>query len=63
MEKHTPRFRCLPDVSGRWTVWDDLTAGPAILGGLILKGRSEERATVACGILKRIYRTALMRSP
>ena len=59
MEKRAPRFRCLPDEEGTWTVWDDLTGAPAILGGSALKGRSEERARVACGILKRIYRNRL----
>ena len=55
MEKRAPRFRCLPEASGTWMVWDDLTACPATLGGSVLKGRSEDRAKAACKVLKRIY--------
>ena len=59
MEKRAPRFRCLPEASGTWMVWDDLTDAPAMLGGSVLEGRSEERARAACGVLKRIYRNRL----
>ena len=59
MEKRAPRFRCLPEPSGTWMVWDDMTGAPASLGDGLLKGRSEDRARAACEILKRIYRNRL----
>ncbi len=59
MEKRNQRFRCLPEPSGTWTVWDDVAGTPATLGGFELKGRSEDRARAACEILRRIYRNRL----
>ena len=59
MDKHHRRFRCLPEPSGTWMVWDEATGAVATLGGCALRGRSEERARAACEILKRIYRNRL----
>jgi hypothetical protein len=59
MEKSAPRFRCLPEPSGTWMVWDDMTGAPASLGGCALEGRNEDRARAACEILKRIYQNRL----
>lgn len=59
MDKHHRRFRCLPEPSGTWMVWDEATGAVATLGGCVLRGRSEERARAACEILKRIYRNRL----
>lgn len=53
------RFRCLPEPSGTWMVWDNETGAAAALGGCVLRGRTEERARAACEILKRIYRNRL----
>ena len=59
MKTSTPRFKCLPDLSGTWMVWDNKTERPAELGGCVLHGRIEERARAACGILTRIYDSRL----
>lgn len=59
MQDRDPRFRCLPEPSGTWMVWDDAAGAPAALGGCQLKGRSEDRARAACEILKRIYQNRL----
>lgn len=59
MEQYRQRFRCVPEPSGTWMVWDDVMCAPAALGGYALKGRSEDRARAACEILKRIYRNRL----
>jgi hypothetical protein len=59
MKERNQRFRCLPEPSGTWTVWDEVAGTPAALGGCVLKGRSEDRARAACEILKRIYRNRL----
>ena len=59
MEQRNHRFRCLREPSGTWMVWDNVTGGPATLGGCVLKGRSEHRARAACDILTRIYRNRL----
>ncbi len=59
MRPRKARFRCLPEQAGTWMVWDDVTETPAILGGCVLKGRTEHRARSACEILERIYRNRL----
>ncbi|MBL8576121.1 MAG: hypothetical protein JNK47_02755 [Mesorhizobium sp.] len=59
MEERGKRFRCLPEPSGKWMVWDDTRAAPAVLGGCVLSGREEYRARIACEILERIYRNRL----
>ena len=59
MEQRNHRFHCLREPSGTWTVWDNVTGGPATLGGCVLEGRSEGRARAACDILTRIYRNRL----
>lgn len=59
MEEFNPRFRCLPELSGTWMVWDDETGAPAMLDSCVLNGRSEERARTACEMLKRIYQNRL----
>ena len=55
MEDRQPRFRCHPEPSGTWTVWDDVADAPATLGGCVLLGRTWERAKVARDVLRRIY--------
>jgi hypothetical protein len=55
MEDRQPRFRCRPEPSGTWTVWDDVADAPASLGGCALLGRTWERAKVARDVLRRIY--------
>jgi hypothetical protein len=59
MEDHQPRFRCHPEPSGTWTVWDDVIDAPATLGGSILLGRTWQRAKVARDVLRRIYDSRL----
>lgn len=59
MTTSTPRFKCIPEPSGTWMVWDTMTEQPAELGGCVLRGRLEERARVACSILSRIYGNSL----
>jgi hypothetical protein len=59
MQDRDPRFRCLPEPSGTWMVWDDVSGTPATLGDCLLNGRSEDRARAACEILKRIYQNRL----
>ncbi len=59
MDQRNRRFRCLPEPSGTWTVWDDVTGAPANLDGCMLEGRSKDRARAACEILERIYRNRL----
>jgi len=59
MESVAPRFECRPEISGSWVVWDQERQAIAALGGCLLKGRTAERANVACGILLRIYRNHL----
>jgi hypothetical protein len=59
MQIGASRFKCLPEPSGTWMVWDCKTERPAELGGCVLRGRSEERARAACGILRRIYSNRL----
>ena len=59
MELRNHRFHCLREPSGTWMVWDNVTGGPATLGGCVRKGRSEHRARAACDILTRIYRNRL----
>jgi len=53
------RFTCMPEPFGNWMVWDKYTDAPAILGGCVLKGRSELRAQAACDVLVRIYKNRL----
>lgn len=55
-----PRFICLVEPSGKWTVWDTLKDVPASLGGCQLTGREEQRAQAACNVLNRIDRTCPM---
>ena len=59
MEQRNHRFHCQREPSGMWMVWDNVTGGPATLGGCVLEGRSEGRARAACDILTRIYRNRL----
>ena len=40
-------------------VWDEEASAPAVLGGCLLEGRSEQRAKAAADILERIYRNRL----
>jgi hypothetical protein len=49
-----PRFTCIREKDGSWTVWDTKLEEPALLGGQMLINRSEPRAEVACSILNRI---------
>lgn len=53
------RFRCVPEPSGTWAVWDFQIGAAATLGGCVLNGRTEDRARAACDILRRIYRNRL----
>ncbi|MFK0688830.1 hypothetical protein ACFX5Q_11560 [Mesorhizobium sp. IMUNJ 23033] len=55
MEDHKARFRCRPEPSGTWMVWDDVDHAPASLGGCLLIGRTWQRAKVGCDLLRRIY--------
>lgn len=55
MEDDQSRFRCHPEPSGTWMVWDEVDNAPASLGGCSLVGRTWQRAKVACDLLKRIY--------
>jgi hypothetical protein len=55
MEDDRSRFRCHPEPSGTWTVWDEVDNAPASLGGCSLVGRTWQRAKVACDLLTRIY--------
>ncbi|MER8957282.1 hypothetical protein NKH98_32530 [Mesorhizobium sp. M0833] len=55
MEDDQSRFRCHPEPSGTWTVWDEVDNAPASLGGCSLVGRTWQRAKVACDLLRRIY--------
>lgn len=59
MRQNYQRFRCVPEPSGTWAVWDFETGAAATLGGCVLNGRTEERARAACDILRRIYRNRL----
>jgi hypothetical protein len=59
MEDRQPRFRCHPEPSGTWTVWDDVADAPATLGGSVLLGRTWQRAKVARDVLRRIYDSRL----
>jgi hypothetical protein len=59
MEDRQSRFRCHPEPSGNWTVWDDITDAPASLGGCVLLGRTWERAMTARDVLRRIYDNGL----
>ena len=59
MDQLNHRFHCVHEPSGTWMVWDNVSGGPATLGGCVLKGRSEHRARAACDILTRIYRNRL----
>ncbi|AZO47883.1 MAG: hypothetical protein EOS58_18120 [Mesorhizobium sp.] len=49
------RFRCRPEPSGSWMVWDESDNAPGTLGGRSLVGRTWQRAKVACDLLARIY--------
>ncbi len=51
-----PRYLCLLEPCGTWTVWDTLARKPASLGGVALVGREEQRAQAACGVLNRIHK-------
>lgn len=55
-----PRFYCLVEPAGQWTVWDSFQEKPASLGGCLLTGREEQRAEAACGVLNRIHKTCPM---
>ncbi|WP_442578032.1 hypothetical protein ACSBOB_21055 [Mesorhizobium sp. ASY16-5R] len=59
MKIGAPRFTCIPEPSRTWMVWDSKAERPAELGGCALSGRTEERARVACEILRRIYSNRL----
>jgi hypothetical protein len=63
MEDRQPRFRCHPEPSGTWTVWDDVANAPANLGGRILLGRTWQRAEAARDVLRRIYDNHLEARP
>lgn len=57
-----PRFRCVPEEGGTWTVWDDTLDVPARLDGKELVRLLLHRAEVACSILNRIELGVLQRS-
>ena len=59
MLKRYDRFECRREDAGTWTVWDKLTHAPAALGGAPLTGQKVHRASAACEILTRIYRSRL----
>lgn len=55
MENHQHRFYCHLEAAGTWGVWDRVTDSPASLGGRDLLGCTSQRATVAEGVLTKIY--------
>lgn len=61
MAQDRPRYSCIRDKIGTWTVWDAVLDAPAILDGQTLAGRTEIRAQAACSILDRIEAARIQR--
>jgi hypothetical protein len=59
----SPRFHCLIERSGTWSVIDRETGLPASLDGRLVVGRTRMDAETVCRILETIYKGRLENPP
>lgn len=57
----SPRYKCIEEADGMWTVWDTWRETPASLDGQLVR-KTLPRAQAACSILNRIFNSGLQAS-